>query len=219
MPLIQNHATASKPSAKDRMRVRIHLNLAKPELAETAVRIQAPSGAWSTVGYATELILENCRPVVDLAAQNKISQGSTRKVPHAFIEGDLVHFKGRARSKAPPALLKCAKPHMTRNASFQEEADRARSLGTQVNYNPRFAKCFYQDHADKSLINQKFIECDKMIVMGWSFLANRCKFAPIASSDRCQPAALEKTSLSEKIGIRRGRETTQRLVSALSMKR
>lgn len=35
------------------LRVRIHLNLANPELAENAVRVQSPSGNWSTVAYAT----------------------------------------------------------------------------------------------------------------------------------------------------------------------
>jgi hypothetical protein len=66
-------------TSSGKLRVRVHLNLANPELAENVVRVKAPSGAWITVAYATELALENCIPVVDHRAQERIRQGASKK--------------------------------------------------------------------------------------------------------------------------------------------
>lgn len=196
------------------MRVRIHLNLAKPELAENAVRIQGPSGAWITVGYSTQLVLQNCVPVVDSVAQEKVRDGKTRKVPHAFIEGDLVHFKGRPRLKAPPALAAKAKPFLAESAEFGARHAFASSQGRKINYNPRFASCFYGDAPSKAEVSEKFLGSDEMVVVGWAFGALAPRFAPMTPGDRCAPSALAKTSLSEKLGIARGRETTARMEGA-----
>lgn len=83
------------------MRVQIHLNLAKPQLAETVVRIQSESGAWIGVAYATRLHLNNVVPVINSAAQHNIAKGSSKKTPHAFLEGDLIHFEGNKHVSAP----------------------------------------------------------------------------------------------------------------------
>lgn len=191
------------------MRVRVHLNLGHPELAENVVRIKAASGAWITVAYATELVLENCIPVVNHQAQERIRQGASKKTPHAFIEGDLAHFKGRLREKAPPHLVKKALPGLIQQAGFTAAA--AREDKVAINYNPRFASCFYLDNADKSQISQKFEACPEMVVVGWNFGARAPNYSPILDTDRCDPASTKKSSFSELLAIRKGRRTTEEL--------
>jgi hypothetical protein len=196
------------------LRVRIHLNLAKPELAESAVRIQSPSGAWVTVGYATELALANCKPVVDLKAQSVISQGAAKKTPHAFIEGDLVHFRGREREQAPPALRAQARPFLKASTRFSSLRTQADNEQAAINYNPRFASCFYCDAPDRTQIHDKFVASNALVAMGWKFLAIGPQVAPLLDADRCAPEALAKASIFEHLALRRGRQTTERLMAA-----
>lgn len=199
------------------LRVRIHLNLAKPERAESAVKIQSPkSGAWITVGYATQMLLEQCEPVVDLASQDKIEKGSTRKVPHAFIEGSLVHFLGRIRTKAPSDLVDLARPHLVKHPSFLSRCQEIQEQDLPVNYNPRFARCFYRHRPDRSAISERFERCQAMAVVGWNHWAENARWSPLDAADRCEPEALSKTKLSEVLAIRRGRATTQVMSGDLS---
>lgn len=193
------------------LRVRVHLNLAKPERAENAVRVLAPSGAWVTVAYATELLLENVIPVVHLDSQEKIRDGDSRKVPHAFMEGDLIHFKGRRRDKAPVHLTQLAAPFLIHNAGFQDTLTQAQQISHPINYNPRFASCFYRDQDNKAAIADRFVQSQQIIVIGWDFLAIAPDFTPLLAHDRCAHEALTKASPSEHHALNQGRDTTHKL--------
>lgn len=207
------------PVPRSPLRARIHLNLAKPERAENAVKVQSPhTGAWITVGYATQLLLEQCVPAVDLAAQEKIRQGSTRKVPHAFIEGNLVHFHGRLRTKAPKDLLDTVKEHLVDHPSFLSRCQSIQAQDLPINYNPRFARCFYRHQADRATISQRFERCQAMAVVGWNHWVEKAQWSPLTQEDRCEPEALSKTKLSETLAIRRGRATTQTLSATLPLR-
>lgn len=190
------------------MRVRIHLNLAKPDQAENAVRVLTGKGTWSTVAYATELVLENCIPVVNPQSQEKIEHGKSRKVPHAFIEGDLVHFKGRLRKLATEKAKKQAEGRLVEDPAFSSLARNAAQMGQAVNYNPRFAKCFYMDKPSRDEVDSRFISCSSMVVVGWKFWAIDPLVSMMLAEDFCQPQALLLASTSEKSVLRRGHEQT-----------
>lgn len=196
------------------LRVRIHLNLANPELAESVIRVQSHTGAWVSVAYAKELMLENAVPVVDLDAQRKISQGASKKTPHAFVEGDLAHFVGRLREKAPLALLRKVAPQLVNGKGFERHWQTSIEQGQQINYNPRFATCFYLDHPFKGQIQDKLVACQRLAVVGWKFLATGIQSVPMAPGERMAPERLERTSIMERQALARGRKTTEQLTAA-----
>lgn len=191
-----------------KLRVRIHLNLAKPDLAENAVRVQTAPGSWSTVAYASELVLENCVPVINSASQQKIEQGKSRKVPHAYLEGDLVHFKGRLRKLATAKAKQAAEGKLVEDPGFARTAAILASSGAPVNYNPRFAKCFYIDRSHRDHIEDKFVSCPRLAVVGWKFFAQDPITEKMLPQDFCQPQALALASAFEKSVLRRGHEKT-----------
>lgn len=197
------------------LRVRIHLNLAKPELAENVVKVKLPGGTWSTVAYAKELLLENCVPFVDPLAQERIRAGSSRKVPHAYIEGDLVHFSGRVRNLAPKRALALARPHLICRDDFEHRAANFLNDPIRINYNPRFARCFYKDAPTRDQVSDRFVSCDSMMVVGWSFMARAVTLTPLLASDRCSPEDLAKASSSERSVLRRGHDTTAQRVARI----
>ena len=189
------------------MRVQIHLNLANPELAEQVVRIKAPSGAWIGVAYATHLVLDNCRPVVNEEMRQRISEGTLGKKPHAFIEGDLVHFEGRVRDKAPErlkALWNKGAPSTNTYSPMEERIP--------INYNPRFAKCFYLDQPQKDHIDSQFLSAQRMEVIGWSCMAQGVEHTPLLLNDLCDSNALERTCAFERMSIAKGRKATSQLM-------
>jgi len=189
------------------MKVRIHLNLAKPERAETSVKIQSESGAWITVAYATELRLIDCKPVVNVGTQKRVERGEHHKTPHAFLEGTLAHFKGRVRSKAPDKLIKKAVPWLIEKPlSYKPEEFQ------KINYNPRFASCFYLDTGDKKTINEKFIACDRLNVIGWSFQGKGVQKTVIEPSEFCTPDALSLTTDTERKAMKQGIARTEKLI-------
>lgn len=192
---------------KSTLRVRVHLNLNHPELAENAVRIQSRSGAWITVAYATELALENCVPVVDAAAQERVRTGASKKTPHAFIEGNLVHFKGRERPAAPPLLAQKARRFLISNPVAAPK-DAAASA---INYNPRFAACFYEDKPEKAGIDQKLESATKITAVGWNFRAEGAVFSPLLPGHRCNASTTKKPSFFELAAIRKGLKATSEL--------
>lgn len=191
------------------MRVQIHLNLAKPQLAETVVRIQSESGAWIGVAYATRLHLNNVVPVINSAAQHNIAKGSSKKTPHAFLEGDLIHFEGRLRNKAPETVKNKFQPPVCNDF---ETFKAAYATMDPINYNPRFADCFYKNEQQKSNITQEFVSCSDLIVVGWGFFAENAQYKPMQTHSYCH--ALDHTSLFEKIANQRGQKQTQELLHA-----
>jgi hypothetical protein len=150
------------------------------------------------------MVLENCVPVVDAKAQERIRQGVSRKVPHAFIEGDLVHFRGRTRALAPANAAQAALPHLVASKKFASRANAAISQGERINYNPRFARCFYKDCADRSLIQERLMSCGSLVVVGWKFWSSDGAYAPMVATDYCQPQDLAKAAASERSILRRG---------------
>ena len=196
------------------LRIQTHLNLAKPELAENAVRVQSENGAWVTVAYATELMIEDVAPLVMLGPQGRIRQGDSRKVPHAFLEGNLRHFKGRLREKAPDHLKALALPFLIEHPKFVQCAQQACEADEQINYNPRFASCFYRDRPEKSAIQDKLVGCGSLVAIGWKFWGMGTRWVPMRPKDRCKPEALELASPSEWLTLRRGRATTAALLQA-----
>lgn len=198
------------------MRVQIHLNLANPEAAENVVRIQSPSGAWVAVGYATALALSEVVPVVSADLQERVGAGDLHKVPHAYLEGTLEHFEGRRREKAPARLLALAQGAFPSDPGFRGEAHRAFSQGVPVNYNPRFARCFYADHPDRSRVTEKFLSARRVVAVGWRCVAKDPRLAPMPASDRLEAIALARTSGFERLAIARGIQSTLARVEALS---
>lgn len=198
-----------------RLRVRIHLNLARPDLAENAVRVQTAFGSWSTVAYANELVLENCVPVINTASQQKIEQGKSRKVPHAYLEGDLVHFKGRLRNLATSRAKALAEGKLVQDPGFNATAATLASQGQPINYNPRFAKCFYIDRQCRNEIQDRFVSCPRLAVVGWKFFAQDPLTSPMLPQDYCHPQALSLASSSEKSVLRRGHKKTSSHLSSL----
>lgn len=195
------------------LRVQIHLNLANPELAESVVRIKSQTGAWISVGYATEIVLGNAIPVIDEKARERISDGGGKKTPHAFIEGDLLHFKGRLRDKAPEHLKSIADPFFTASVSFGRWLDQAQKEDIKINYNPRFATCFYRDRTSKNDINEEYLSANKLIAVGWLFLAQGASFSALPQSKKCDGSLLEHVSVFEKRALSLGRATTEALLS------
>lgn len=189
--------------------VQIHLNLAQPGLAENVVRVQSQSGAWVGVAYATELVLSHVHPVVDQRARLRIEHGEGKKTPHAFLQGTLLHFKGRLREKAPLDLQEQVQPFLTPSPDFEALYQESVASGQAINYNPRFATCFYQDQPDKSSITQQFERAETLMVLGWQCVALQGQFSPLLPENRCHATALERTSLFEKLAIQRGKKTTQ----------
>ena len=202
------------PVSPTGLRVQIHLNLGHPELAETVVRVQSRSGAWVGVAYATEVVLSDVHPVVHAPSQQKIAEGSGKKTPHAFLEGTLVHFEGRLRDKAPPKLLQQARGHLKACSDFNALRDQAQRTDVRVNYNPRFATCFYQDQPTKTQIADRVVGCAHVVALGWRFWAIDPKLAPLTASDRCAPDAVVRASVFERRALAQGRATTEKLLNA-----
>lgn len=201
------------------LRVRVHLNLANPAQAENVVKVRLPTGTWSTVAYAKELLLENCIPVVDLPAQERVRSGHSRKVPHAYIEADLVHFSGRLRPLAPKRAKELARPHLIQVQDFHAIAAPFLTDPARINYNPRFARCFYLDAPDRALVSERFVASGSMLAIGWSFMARAVQSAPLLPSDRCDKNDLLLASSSEKSVLRRGHEATTAQVSLVAVRR
>lgn len=195
------------------LRVQIHLNLANPELAESVVRIKSQTGAWISVGYATEIVLGNAIPVIDEKAREKISEGGGKKTPHAFIEGDLLHFKGRLRDKAPEYLKSIADRFFIENVLFDQWLGQAQKEDVKINYNPRFATCFYRDRASKEDINEEYLSANKLMAVGWLFLAQEASFSALPQSKKCDVSLLERVSVFEKRALSLGRATTEALLA------
>lgn len=186
------------------LRVRIHLNLGRPEQAENTIKVRSPkSGRWITLAYADQLRLKNVEPVVHLAAQKRIAKTGGRKSPHAFLEGDLISFQGRMREKRPRGFDALADDLLAR-------MDRSRKLSTAfntvaINYNPRFANCFYADNQDKSEINERFVRADNLYAIGWRFCVEGGEFAPFEKGNRnknyqkslAQTSAFERRALEK----------------------
>ncbi len=169
------------------MRVRIHLNLARSENAETTIRMHNPkTGAWPTVGYAESIVLSNVTPVISDAIAHRIATGDLKhKTPHAFLEGDLVSWVGKVSNR-------------TANVNLQNQIDQKRietnmdviqpfkSVFNQacfVGYNPKFASCFYRHQNDKQDIVDRFISAQSLIACGWLFFANDAVFTTMKSGD------------------------------------
>lgn len=189
------------------MRVQIHLNLAQPQLAENVVRIQSPRGHWVGVAYATQLLLRNVVPIVDGHAQQAVANGLQKKTPHAFLEGDLIHCVGRIREKAPQALkdvfsMPCV--HDFHHHMLQPHE--------QVNYNPRFATCFFRK-AD--VVTEKFIHAHTLTVVGWNFYTQGNIFEAMTGVDYVHKQ--DGTSLFEKISMMRGRKMSENLLNRLEL--
>lgn len=191
------------------MRVQIHLNLAQPQQAENVVRIQSARGSWVGVAYATQLILNNVVPIVDIHAQQAVADGLQKKTPHAFLEGDLIHCVGRIRDKAPQTL---------KNGFFLPVVDdfhhHISQPHEQVNYNPRFAKCFFRK---AEVVTEKFVHADKLTVVGWNFYVHGNTFEPMTEADYVHKQ--ERTSLFEKISMARGRKMSEDLLHRLELTR
>lgn len=189
------------------MRVQIHLNLAQPHLAENVVRIQSARGSWVGVAYATQLVLHNVVPVVDGHVQQAVADGLQKKTPHAFLEGDLIHCVGRLREKAPQALKNDF--FMPTVSDFHHHMSPNHE---QVNYNPRFATCFFRK-AD--VVTDKFIFADTLTVVGWNFYAHGNTFERMDKGDYVHKQ--DGTSLFEKISIARGRKMSENLLNRLEL--
>lgn len=189
------------------MRVQIHLNLAQPQQAENVVRIQSARGSWVGVAYATHLVLENVVPVVDIHAQQAVADGLQKKTPHAFLEGDLIHCVGRIRDKAPSHLKDVF------SMPVVDDFPHYVSLhGDQVNYNPRFATCFFRK-AD--VVTDKFVRADTLVVVGWNFYTQGNTFEPMSVHDYVHKH--DGTSLFEKIAMARGRKTSETLLNSFEL--
>ena len=197
------------------LRVQIHLNLAEPQAAENVVRLQSASGTWVGVAYATELVLTNVHPVVHLPLQERIARGDLHKVPHAFLEGDLLHFKGRWRELAPAALIQQASQGFHETTAFPALVSQARESAVGINYNPRFASCFYADQASKEAIDSRFVSAGQAVILGWKCWVFEPSLVPLEAACRCQPQALEKTSEFERRALGRGFEKTQGLIQSV----
>lgn len=191
------------------MRVQIHLNLAHPQLAENVVRIQSNRGTWVGVAYATQLVLENVVPVVDLYAQQAVADGLQKKTPHAFLEGNLIHCVGRIRDKAPQTLKDMFSMPVVDDFHHY---DYVLQSGDHVNYNPRFAQCFYRKD---DVVTEKFIHADMLTVVGWNFYAHGNTFEPMGFNDYVHKQ--EGTSLFEKVSMARGRKMSEDLLHRLEL--
>lgn len=189
------------------MRVQIHLNLAQPHLAENVVRIQSQRGAWIGVAYATQLVLKNVVPVVDIHAQQAVADGLQKKTPHAFLEGDLIHCVGRIREKAPSLLKEVFSMPVADDFSHYVSLQ-----DNQVNYNPRFAQCFYRKD---QVVTEKFVRADTLVVVGWNFYTQGNTFEPMSVHDYVHKH--DGTSLFEKIAMARGRKTSETLLNSFEL--
>lgn len=200
------------------MRVRIHLNLGAPAKAESAVKVQTPRRGWVTVAYAQQITLAQAEPMVDHDLRERVRLGEIKKVPHAFIEGELVSFQGRWRPKAPPGLQAALVAYRQPGIATHQEQPLNRR---QVGYNPRVATCFYAsvlDH-DPAKITEQFLKADRLEAIGWGFYAIGGTFRELALCDRCAPEDLNRTSTFEKGALVQGWAMTQHLMSATIVSR
>lgn len=197
------------------VRVQIHLNLAEPKEAENVVRVRSTSGAWVGVAYAKDIVLANVVPVVDPVLQKRIENGDLHKVPHAFLEGDLVHFRGRWRELAPSALKEQVRKAFVPVEGFELLAQEILEQGQPVNYNPRFASCFFADHPNRATIDQKLVDAEQVLAVGWQFIAKAPTLQPMVRADFCRPDALAKTTEFERQAIGRGRRSSLQLLREL----
>lgn len=189
------------------MRVQIHLNLAQPQQAENVVRVQTSRGNWVAVAYATHLIMRNVVPVVDNHVQQAVADGLQKKTPHAFLEGDLIHCVGRLRDKAPQ-VLKNGFSMPTVN-DFHHYVSQSHE---QVNYNPRFATCFFRK---SEIVTEKFIFADTLTVVGWNFYTQGNTFEAMTGMDYVHKH--DGTSVFEKIAMARGRKMSEELLNRLEL--
>lgn len=195
------------------MRVRIHLNLARSENAETTIRMYNPStGGWPTVGYAESIVLENITPIVSDVIAHRIATGDLKhKTPHAFLEGDLVSWAGTVSNR--PA-----------NNDLQDQINQKRIDANQnvvtpfqsvfnhacfVGYNPKFASCFYRHQSKKEDIVDRFISAHTLVACGWLFFADGAVFNAMVPGDyiASQPSAsdFEKSTIPKGFEISRKR--------------
>lgn len=202
------------------MRVRIHLNLAAPHAAESVIKAQSSSGRWVTVAYGDGIQMEDVRPVVNLQIQERVRAGRIGKVPHAFLEGNLVSFRGRLRELAPASLKTAAARHLSPRQGERRPPVHAAAVnlhpqtpppGQPIGYNPRFARCFYAKAAAREQIDREFVHARRVTVTGWTFAAHGGRFRPLSPQDRCAPADMEKTSAFERQALRQGEAVTHAL--------
>ena len=198
------------------MKVRVHLNLANPARAENVVKVKTDKGSWLTVAYATQMILKDCYPVVEALAQERIRTGASKKVPHAYIEGELVHFVGRLRPLAPKKTVDLARPFLKSMPEFEDVVQEMLETSEPINYNPRVARCFYLDEAGEK--KQKFVSCPEMLVLGWSFRALSPQLVKMSKNDLCEKDDVLLTSLFERSVISRGHGTTSEIVDGIRRK-
>lgn len=193
------------------MRVRVHLNLAEPKTAETVVKVRSPRGGWVTVAYAQEVVLTNAEPVVDHELRERVRSGALKKTPHAFIDGDLVAWRGRWRDKAPSDLQRAiASERATQGPLPRAAASDRRPIG----YNPRSASCFYAvPETAGAPPSERFVRADRLHAIGWAYGATGGVFVPTTAADLCAPEDRARTSVFERIARAQGRETTQRLLN------
>lgn len=197
----------SKKSASH-LRVRIHLNLAQPDRAESSIKVQGEKGGWITLAYGHDLIMENVVPVVHTAAQKKIAETGGRKSPHAFLEGDLVSFAGRLRENTPSQMSEQKSILSHLKTDDQPSLIHDFNTAASINYNPRFASCFYQDQQNKDDIDQKLISAKRLIVRGWTFRTIKPVFAVFEEYDRVEnyKKSIAQSSEFERLALKRGRK-------------
>lgn len=138
-----------------------------------------------------------------------LPQGREKKIPHAFLEGDLVHFEGRVRDAVSPAARRLVDA-FPRLSTAETLWIQAQGQAQRLNYNPRFASCFYVDAPERSAITDRFIAARQLVIRGWACQAlGPLETTPLLACDRMQPQALEQASAFELRAVRKGWEKTQ----------
>jgi hypothetical protein len=195
------------------MRVRIHLNLNNPERAESCIRVAKRSGrSWPCVGYAEFLVLENVRPVVDEAQRRRIAHvPGAKKLPCAYLEGNLVIFSGRLREKSDPRLAAELVKLQTDSEVLRRLLLEYPDAGTALGFNPKTAACFYAQPPKGAAPSRAFLSAPLLLAGHWRYMALEGSFRALS------PAELERdakpASTFEQTAIAKGRTRTQAMLA------
>ena len=195
-------------------RVRINLRLVHTGRAENVLRVNKYDTAGNLVSsppaaYAVYAILKNVVPVVQEEKRVRIASGASRKMPCAWLEGDLVAWNGRFQ-KAASTELRSVLRDLRRDdlmiyaGSYRREFSRT----VMVGFNPKKLKGFYTNEG------RNIFEGAKMLyVCHWGYMAQGASLKPVTSADIVHNAVPASSTELKDVpkGVERTRERLEYL--------
>jgi hypothetical protein len=174
----------SNPS--ENPRVKIHLNLRNPALAESSLKAiftQNGQDHAVTVGYARQIVMRNVTPEVEDWKRDRIANDPTAfKTPCAYLTGELVAWSGRVRDLVPDKhheLRVAVAALQVEDTALDADIINALRVGDIVGFNPKKASVFYRQPAPGAEIAESFQCAAGLVACHWRFMVLDGTFSPV----------------------------------------